>query len=177
MEAVEKGLFREDLFYRLHVLPIEIPPLRERREDIPLLIDAFIKDYEEEYNNSVAVDPEALALLQAYTWPGNVRELKNVITRLCIMAVDNMILPLDLPENIVHYGSEGLNFEWLSSLQFKEAKEKWLEGFEVKYIEYVLRRYGGNISEAARNSGVNRKTFQRLISKHQIDTGKILTDS
>ncbi len=172
VEAVEKGLFREDLYYRLNVLPIAIPPLRERREDIPLLVEAFIKAYSEEYNSTVTVDSEAMLLLQSYDWPGNVRELKNIITRLCIMAQDNIIIPSDLPDNITRYGSEGLNFEWLSNLKFKDAKEKWLEGFEVKYIEYVLKRFG-NISEAARNSGVNRKTFQRLISKHGIDTSKL----
>ena len=173
LAAVEKGLFREDLYYRLNVLPIELPPLRERREDIPLLVESFIRDYSEEYNTAMEVDSEAMMLLQAYDWPGNVRELKNIVTRLCIMALDNKIEVSDLPENILHYGNEGLSFEWLSNLKFKDAKEKWLEGFEVKYIEHVLKRYSGNISEAARNSGVNRKTFQRLISKHQIDMSKL----
>lgn len=169
LDAVEKGLFREDLYYRLNVLPIEIPPLRERREDIPLLIESFINDYREEYNTDMEIDTEALLKLQAYEWPGNVRELKNIVTRLCIMARDHKIDMSDLPENILQFGSSSISFEWLSNLKFKDAKEKWLEGFEVNYLKHVLKRHKGNISEAARNSGVNRKTFQRLIVKHELD--------
>jgi len=169
LEAVEKGLFREDLYYRLNVLPIELPPLRERREDIPLLVESFISDYREEYNTEMDIDSEALLKLQAYEWPGNVRELKNIITRLCIMARDHRIEVTDLPDNIVEFGSASISFEWLSNLKFKDAKDKWLEGFEINYLKHVLKRYGGNISEAARNSGVNRKTFQRLLVKHELD--------
>ena len=173
LEAVNKGLFREDLYYRLNVLPIRLPPLRERREDIPLLIESFISDYREEYNTEMEIDTEALMKLQAYEWPGNVRELKNIVTRLCIMAQDHKIDLADLPENILEFGSSSISFEWLSNLKFKEAKDKWLEGFEINYLRHVLIRHKGNISEAARSCGVNRKTFQRLISKHELDVKSI----
>ncbi|MCM8535308.1 MAG: sigma-54 dependent transcriptional regulator [Lentisphaeraceae bacterium] len=168
LEAVEQGIFREDLYYRLNVLPIELPALRDRREDIPLMVESFIEDYRQEYNTEMEMSPEALLKIQSYSWPGNVRELKNIVTRLCIMAVDHRIVEEDLPANITQYNRGNISFEWLSNLKFKEAKEKWLEGFEVKYLEHVLNRHDGNISEAARNSGVNRKTFQRLMTKHNL---------
>ena len=85
------------------------------------------------------------------------------------MARDHRIEVTDLPDNIVEFGSSSISFEWLSNLKFKDAKDKWLEGFEINYLKHVLKRYGGNISEAARNSGVNRKTFQRLLIKHELD--------
>ena len=168
LQAVEQGIFREDLYYRLNVLPIELPPLRERREDIPLMVEAFMNEYREEYDAEMNITPDAMIKIQAYHWPGNVRELRNMITRLCIMASNNQVEVEDLPLNINQFNRTNLNFEWLSNLKFKDAKEKWLEGFEIKYIESVLERYNGNISEAARNCGVNRKTFQRLMSKHDL---------
>ena len=168
LEAVEQGVFREDLYYRLNVLPIELPPLRERREDIPLMVESFINEYREEYNAEMDISADAMLKIQAYHWPGNVRELRNMITRLCIMATNNQIEIEDLPLNINQFNRINLNFEWLSNLKFKDAKEKWLEGFEIKYIEHVLDRHNGNISEAARNCGVNRKTFQRLMTKHDL---------
>jgi two-component system, NtrC family, response regulator HydG len=170
LKAVEEGLFREDLYYRLNVLPIILPPLRERREDIPLLVESFIEDYTTEYNTKKYIDRDAMLKLQTHEWPGNIRELKNIITRLCIMCPEDVIQVSDLPDNITKSSGEGVNFEWLSKLKFKDAKEKWLEDFEIKYIEHILKRYSGNLSESARNSGVNRKTFQRLIAKHNIKT-------
>jgi DNA-binding NtrC family response regulator len=166
LEAVAQGIFREDLYYRLNVLPIELPPLRKRREDIPLMVETFLNEFRVEYDTEMEIDPDALLKIQTYNWPGNVRELKNMITRLCIMATNYTITLKDLPGDISQYNRADVNFEWLSNLKFKDAKEKWLEGFEVKYMEFVLKRYDGNLSEAARNSGVNRKTFQRLMSKH-----------
>ena len=168
LKAVEQGIFREDLYYRLNVLPIELPPLRERREDIPLMVEAFINDYRQEYDTEMGISANAMLKIQAYNWPGNVRELRNMVTRLCIMAFNSQIEEEDLPLNINQFNRTNLSFEWLSNLKFKDAKEKWLEGFEIKYIESVLDRYNGNLSEAARNCGVNRKTFQRLISKHNL---------
>ena len=168
LEAVEQGIFREDLYYRLNVLPIELPPLRERREDIPLMVEAFMNEYREEYNAEMGISADAMLKIQAYHWPGNVRELRNMITRLCIMATNNQIEIEDLPLNINQFNRTNLNFEWLSNLKFKDAKEKWLEGFEIKYIEHVLERHNGNISEAARKCGVNRKTFQRIMTKHDL---------
>ncbi|MCH2207587.1 MAG: sigma-54 dependent transcriptional regulator, partial [Lentisphaerales bacterium] len=138
LEAVEQGVFREDLYYRLNVLPIELPPLRERREDIPLMVESFINEYREEYNAEMDISADAMLKIQAYHWPGNVRELRNMITRLCIMATNNQIEIEDLPLNINQFNRINLNFEWLSNLKFKDAKEKWLEGFEIKYIEHVL---------------------------------------
>ncbi|NQZ56309.1 MAG: sigma-54-dependent Fis family transcriptional regulator [Lentisphaeraceae bacterium] len=168
LQAVKEGVFREDLFYRLNVLPIHIPPLRERQEDIPLIIESVMESYRQEYNVEMEMSVEVLLKLQAYGWPGNVRELKNIVTRLCILAVDSLITIGDLPNDIHEYSNDSVNFEWLSHLKYKDAKDRWLEGFDLHYIDFVLKRYKGNVSKAARNSGVNRKTFQRLMTKYNL---------
>ncbi|MGB3942121.1 MAG: sigma-54 dependent transcriptional regulator, partial [Candidatus Manganitrophaceae bacterium] len=98
-EEIKKGTFREDLYYRLNVIPLHVPPLRERTEDIPLLVEYFTKEVSEEQGiKSKRFSPEAMALLKEYQWPGNVRELKNIVERLMIMVPSQVILPLDLPE-------------------------------------------------------------------------------
>lgn len=169
LQAVEDGLFREDLYYRLNVLPIELPPLRERKEDIPLLIEYFLEEFRNENQLDIEISVDAVERLQAYHWPGNIRELKNMIERLSIMAKDHKITDEELPKKFSQPGAYiDTSMDWVATLSFKEAKQRWLHTFEIKYVENVLRRFNGNISKAAIASGVNRKTFQRLISKHEI---------
>ena len=169
-KAVESGKFREDLFYRLSVIPIQLSPLRERTEDIPLLIDHFLKQMEDQEVNAVTnISPDAISLLQSYSWPGNIRELKNMVERLSIMASNNRIGVDDLPSSIIKGAGTNPSSSIVTALPFKDAKNKWLQNFEQKYLEQILEKYKGNITRAAQASGVNRKTFQRLIIKYELD--------
>jgi len=164
-DAVKDNQFREDLFYRLNVIPIHIPPLRERPEDIPLLINHFLETQQNGENIATSIEPDAIDMLQSYKWAGNVRELKNMIERLSIMANGDCITVNDLPTFIMMGIGSNNRDAWMTSLPFKEAKRKWVNRFEQKYVEQMLEKYNGNITQAARFSGINRRTYHRIMDK------------
>ncbi|MBI1958988.1 MAG: sigma-54-dependent Fis family transcriptional regulator [Candidatus Rokubacteria bacterium] len=178
-EAVAKGQFREELYYRVNVIEIRLPPLRDRLGDLKLLAHAFLKKYGQ--GRFSGFDADTLAVLEAYAWPGNVRELQNIIERACALADGERITTLDLPEHILSAGRRqeaqpgravgGGASEPLTSgadLPLKEAKERWMHVLEGSYLRDLLERHGGNISAAAKAAGIDRKTFHRLIGKYQI---------
>uniref|UniRef100_A0A7V4G9C0 Sigma-54-dependent Fis family transcriptional regulator n=1 Tax=Desulfobacca acetoxidans TaxID=60893 RepID=A0A7V4G9C0_9BACT len=161
-EAVRDGTFREDLFYRLSVIPIHLPPLRERTGDLPLLVDHFIRKNTLKAKREVrGVSAPALKLLAAYPWPGNVRELEHTIERILILEDGDLILPEHLPSFIT--GRQG-------EFQVFSDGELALEEVERRYIQFILRRTQGNRSEAARILGINRKTLGQKIKKYALRT-------
>ena len=165
-EAVKKGQFREDLYYRLNVVRIHIPTLRERREDIPLLAAHFLKQFSKETPRSVErISQEAMALLESYDWPGNVRELENVVERAVFLTDTPTINSESLPGHIRSQTAE-TTLSTDTAATFKEAKNLWIDRFEKKYLTELLRRHNGNITLAAHEAGINRKTIHRLITKH-----------
>jgi two-component system response regulator HydG len=180
-EGVAKGLFREELYYRVNVIEIRLPALRDRQGDIKLLAHVFLKKYG--HGRFAAFDGEVLAALEAYAWPGNVRELQNVIERACALAEGDRITRRDLPDHLLGEGrrtgvsaSHGLGassaaHEPLTTgvdLPLKEAKERWMQVLEGSYLRDLLDRHGGNVSAASKAAGIDRKTFHRLISKYQL---------
>ena len=185
---VREGRFREDLFYRLSVVRIFLPALRERNEDIPLLTTHFLEtmDCNVDFDGNRrlrGIVPSALQALNQYKWPGNVRELANVVERACSFAETEMLQLDDLPDYITQTGAtngllpETTGERWThvpskSQLQeepFKKAKEKWISSFERDYIAELLGRHGGNISQAAREADIDRKYFRKLMTKYDID--------
>jgi transcriptional regulator with GAF, ATPase, and Fis domain len=171
-QEVKKGNFREDLFYRLNVVPIFLPPLRKRKEDIPLLVEAFIESHNEE-NKDKRVDgvtASAMELLLSYDWPGNVRELRNTINRALSFMEGTQIRPEDIPER-VRIPVAKAELEIRDDLGFKDAKEQWVASFEKQYLQDLLKRNNFNISAAAKEAGIDRKSVQRLVKKYQINTG------
>jgi DNA-binding NtrC family response regulator len=171
-KAVSENQLREDLYYRLNVIPIKLPPLRERKADIPLLIGHFIKlMHQKNSEHPVRFSPEALRLLKNYHWPGNVRELQNVIERVVSLAGNALINPEDLPDHILH-NSELHSFLPAPDLPLKEARKKWMEKFERNYLIELLNRCNGNISEVARVAQSNRMTVYRMIKNYHISTRK-----
>ena len=175
-EGVAKGQFREELYYRVNVIAIRLPALRERSGDVPLLVQSFLKRYGEDRVR--AVDEAAMTELEAYAWPGNVRELQNVVERACALADGATITRLDLPDHILSHapplaaspggvaGPEGLALG--TDLPLKDAKERWMHVLEVSYLRELLARHGGNISAAAKPAGLDRKTYHRLINKYDL---------
>jgi two-component system, NtrC family, response regulator GlrR len=160
-EAIAAGRLRQDLYYRLNVIPLVIPPLRERREDIALLAHHFLLKYAVQFNKPMAdFSEEAMQLLQLYDWPGNVRELEHNVERAVVLTEGRMIQAKD----VVLPSSE-------SDLQesFHDAKMKMTAVFEKTYIERLLLAHHGNISQAARAAQKNRRAFWELIRKYQID--------
>lgn len=188
-EEVEAGRFREDLFYRLSVVRLFLPPLRERVEDIPLLVQHFLSSSkfnatDDGERRLTGVSREAVEALIDYQWPGNVRELLNIIERACSFAETNCITLEDLPDYVT--GDATLGFgpgsgrdepKWedipakseLNAMPFKDAKEEWIATFEVDYISTLLARHKGNISSAAREADIDRKYFRKLMYKHGVD--------
>ncbi|MBM4284165.1 MAG: sigma-54-dependent Fis family transcriptional regulator [Deltaproteobacteria bacterium] len=161
--AIKEGAFREDLYYRLSVVPIHLPPLREREGDIPLLIQHFLRKYSQKAHREVAgVSPEALKVLSAYHWPGNVRELEHTIERILILEDGEFIQPEHLPSFISQRQAE---------FQVFTDSGLTLEELEKRYIQFVLRRTRGRRQEAARILGINRKTLGHKITKYQLKIG------
>ena len=160
-EEVKKGTFREDLYYRLNVLPLTVPPLRDRVSDISLLANHFIKEISKEQGIKLKIiDPEALALLEKYHWPGNVRELQNIIERLMILVPENCILPKDIPEFIgVHIAGE-------TSDSLKAARTR----FEREFILQKLVSHGWNLIETAEALKVERTHLYRKMKLLNIDS-------
>ncbi len=172
--AVKEKQFREELYYHLNVIPIRIPPLRERKEDIPLLVNHFIKKMGGGNKKSLAkFSSEAMELLQNYRWPGNVRELQNVIERVISLSQNHHIHPEDLPDHILHH-SEFQHYVPGPQLSLKEARKKWMEKFERNYLIELLNRSNGNISEVARLAHSNRMTVYRMIKNYNISTKKFM---
>jgi len=160
-EAVRRGRFRQDLFFRLNVIGLALPPLRERKEDIPLLARHFVAKYASSFG-ARARDLSAAAVqkLELYDWPGNVRELENVIERSMVLCSHSVLGPEDiLLRHAVQV--EGTDL-------FQALKSKVITRFERAYIHDLLREHGGNISRAATAAGKNRRAFWELMRKHQI---------
>jgi len=162
-DAVRKGTFREDLFYRLNVVPIHLPPLRERREDIPLLIEHFVSTFSTEYKvEPKKIAPEAMEKLNAYPWPGNIRELQNMIERMFALSRSSEITLADLPGSIAGFEEKPPQFSDLVELPT-------LEDMERSLIGAALRKSQGNKNEAARLLAIDRQRLYRKIEKYQLE--------
>jgi DNA-binding NtrC family response regulator len=152
---VKNGTFREDLYYRLDVVEIRLPPLRERREDIPLLVDHFVRKFARECSKEVrAVSTGARDLLSRYDWPGNIRELENVIHRAVVLATGPVLQLQDFPLEVA-MPQAGSRLTEDTGLPLKDASDE----FERQYVLRVLDRVQWNVSEAARILGVHRNTL------------------
>ena len=172
-ERIAAGRFREDLFYRLNVIPIHLPPLRQRKEDIPLLAYHFLQKYARRAGREIKrISVEALRMLREQPWPGNVRELENAIEHAVVMCRGDTVFPADLPfsrtkgKDSDRDPDEGAFFTAeLGELSYAEAKERANLEFDRAYVQRVLARVTGNISEAARQAGMDRSNFRRLLKK------------
>jgi two-component system, NtrC family, response regulator HydG len=176
-KLVKSGKFREDLFYRLNVINIPLPPLRDRVDDVPLLAHHFLRRYADRLSKKVrSVAPEALELLSGYRWPGNVRELENAIERAVVLCRSEIVLPGDLPPAVTGRTAplvreapvNGDEATWLS-LSYAAAKEQALRRFEKGYVDALMKACDSNISAAARKAGMDRSNFKRVLRKYRAD--------
>jgi transcriptional regulator with PAS, ATPase and Fis domain len=164
-EAMKKGQFREDLYYRLNVISIFLPPLRERKEDIPLLIDYFLKKYSEANQKSISdISKEARTLLLRYPYPGNVRELENLIERAVVLCRGEVITTQDLPFHLKEEKPEG---SWGSARKAKKLPES-LEGIERDLIIKALHEHQGVQTRAAESLGISERVLRYKIKKYGI---------
>ena len=163
-EVVRTGNFREDLYYRLGVVELTLPPLRQRAEDVGLLAQHFLQKFAGQYGKAIgAFTPEATRMLSAYDWPGNVRELENVVARSVVLCQRSIIQA----EDIVLPKSKRL----VNGCTFKALKAEAIRTFEKNYLTQLLREHHGNISRAARAAGQDRSTFCQLLRKHGLTAG------
>jgi two-component system, NtrC family, response regulator HydG len=167
-ELVADGGFRADLLYRLQVVTIELPPLRERREDVPALAAHFIAHFAERHAKRVRGMTEgARRALLAHDWPGNVRELRNVLERAVVLTEDEEIGRDDLPSHVTGSSAALRPAEAaLAELPFVEARARVLEGFERSFLAAALERHGGNVSRTARSLGLHRQSLQKMLRRH-----------
>lgn len=166
---IQAGRFREDLFYRLHVFPIPLPPLRERRDDIPLLATYFLRKYGEVYSRQIdGLDPDALGLLTGYSWPGNVRELENAIERAVAVASGKLVMAEDLPKELRHGKPLELPAEILSKMPFRKAVETARDRVSREYLVTLLQEFKGNVTHAAERACMERGSLHRLLKRYAI---------
>ncbi|MBZ0157506.1 MAG: sigma-54 dependent transcriptional regulator [Alphaproteobacteria bacterium] len=156
-KLIDKNTFREDLFYRINVFPLGIPSLRERREDIPLLVEHFLKGRKR-------IHPAALDFLTNHNWPGNVRELENMVERLVVFSGGDTIMPEDLPAEAQDIICKKID----TRLSYAEAKQRVIDEFNRNFIRKTLLHTEGNVTKAAENAKLDRANFQRLMRKYGI---------
>ena len=172
MELIEKDKLREDLYFRLNVVNIHIPPLRERKEDVPVLAYHFLKKYRNIGLVEVEkISPEALVVLQEFDWPGNVRQLQNAIESSIAVATRPIIRPEDLPEPI-RPTKKRVFLDTTEDLDFKSAKDRVVKAFERQYLEQLLEKHNNNISKVAQEAQLNRKSIYRMLESLDIDIRK-----
>jgi transcriptional regulator with PAS, ATPase and Fis domain len=165
-ESLESGAVRKDLYYRLSVITIHIPPLRERGEDVPLLVDHFLKKHEKNYRKAInAIEPAAMDALMNYAWPGNVRELENLVEMLLAYGKSPSVHLTDLPERIVHPGAAPKKQEMPSQNDVLTLKEA-----EKHLIVNALAKSKGNKSLAAQLLGISRKSLYKKLEDYGINS-------
>ena len=168
---VDEGKFRRDLYYRINVVRIDLPPLRERGDDLGLLAERFAARYSREMGRTIhGIAPEAYQILAHYPWPGNVRELQNVVRRAIALSTDAMIGPDDLPESIVV--GAGRVDDRREEAGYFQLRDAHLARFERQYLSDLLSRHHGDVKAAAGEARLPRGTLYRLMKNHGLDGGK-----
>ncbi len=162
------GRFREDLYYRLHVFPIRLPPLRERLEDVPLLAAHFLEKHACAMRREITgFEPDALRTLTSHPWPGNVRELENAIERAVAVCSGSMIQARDLPPEVSATPASALSpGPVLASVPYREAVEQAHDRVSREYLVALLTEFHGNVTKAAARAGMERESLHRLLKKH-----------
>ena len=168
-EMIRQGQFRQDLYYRINVVRIDLPPLRERGDDIGLLAEYMALRYGREMGREIkSITPEAYQVLSQYRWPGNVRELQNVIRRGIALAKGPLITLDDLPGEVVEAAGEGRS---TGDVGYFELRDEHMAEFERQYLSELLGRHHGDVRTAAIEAKLPRGTLYRLMKKHDLDGG------
>ncbi len=169
-EAVNHGEFRQDLYYRLNVVAVHLPPLRERKDDIPLLAEHFLKFYSVENNKQIsALSEKAMELLIAYSWPGNIRELENAIEQAVALSFQAVLVPEDLPRDVREQGASRFPAPVPEDGQFLFSDTPSLEEVKKRYVLQVLKQSQGNVSATARILNVDRRSLYRMLARYKIE--------
>ena len=165
----QAGRFREDLFYRLNVFPVRMPPLRERADDIPVLAAHFLDKFAELYKRQVeGFEPDALRAISTHSWPGNVRELENAVERAVAVATGTLVTVLDLPDEVKEKPGGHLPAELLVRMPYREAVEFARDRVSREYLSALMREFNGNVTRAAERAGMERESLHRLLRRYNL---------
>ncbi|MEI7685652.1 MAG: sigma-54 dependent transcriptional regulator [Planctomycetota bacterium] len=176
-KMVKAGKFREDLFYRLNVIRLDIPPLRNRREDIPVLATHFTQKYARSPATPPSISPDAMSLFLNFEWPGNVRQLENAIERACVTARDGTIEPKHLPPDLVSPATAGKGMMAIDLARpLPELLHELTASFEKRYLEKALRKTRGHVGRCAKITGLSRRSVTDKISHYEIDKSQFKSD-
>jgi len=168
-EMCDKGEFRKDLYYRLNVFPLEIPPLRERLEDVPLFVRMFIEKLNKFYSKDIHdIHPSVLEAFQDYSWPGNIRELENLIERSYIIEQSSVLSPESFPSELFISAGDQRRMKVDTSVTLAEARHAYIRDIEENYLRDVLSLYGGRINETARVAGITTRQLHKLMKRHAL---------
>jgi DNA-binding NtrC family response regulator len=174
-EAVKHGQFRQDLFYRLNVVAIHLPPLRQRSDDIPLLAQHFLRLYCTENIKTIStISDRAMELLCSYSWPGNIRELENAIEQAVALSYQSVLMPEDLPRDVREQDAARFSTEGAEDGQFQFPDTPSLEEVKRRYVLHALKQTQGNVSATARMLNVDRRSLYRMLARYKI--GPFLKD-
>lgn len=171
-KLVKEGKFREDLYYRLNVIKLDLPPLRDRPEDVALLATHFVQKYARAGQPPSQIAPEAMDRLLAFSWPGNVRQLENAIERACLTAKEGIIRPENLPPEVVKPVRSGASLAVDIGRPLQEQLAALTATFEERYLRKALKKSRGHVGRCARISGLSRRSVTTKIAQYQIDTAK-----
>ncbi len=168
-QLILEGTFRSDLYYRLNVFPIEVPPLRERREDIPLLVDAFLQRLDKVYRKRIfGLEPAVLEAFQRYAWPGNVRELENLIERAYILESGSVLRAENFPSDLFGTAAPPPPAGIDASRPLRDFRAEWTRHAEAAYLRALLQRHSGRIASSARAAGIGVRQLHKLLARHGI---------
>ncbi|MGB2688416.1 MAG: sigma-54 dependent transcriptional regulator [Desulfobacterales bacterium] len=166
-KMTEDGDFRKDLYYRLNVFPIEIPPLRNRNEDIPLLIQFFLKKLSKDFQKNINdIHPQVKEALKIYPWPGNIRELENLLERAYILETSNVLTPESFPAELFEKEASSAVLSMDTDVSLSEARRKAVLGFERQYLKELMLRNKGKINQSAHEAGISTRQLHKLMLKY-----------
>lgn len=166
-DLISAGIFRKDLFYRINVINIHLPPLRERKDDIQLLANYFLKQNIEKSKKEIkGIDSEVIKIFKNYDWPGNIRELENIIERGVALTNSNYLSVSDLPDHLLSHINNKKSF---NNTSLKEARKAAIEDVEKQFLYYMLEKYSGNISKIAEENEMTRRNTYHLLKRYNID--------
>jgi len=165
----DDGSFRRDLYYRLNVFPIELPPLRTRLEDIPVLTEVFLDRLNRHHlKDIVGIHPLVMEAFTRYTWPGNIRELENLVERAYILETSSMLTPESFPSELFASGDSGTRIEMDTSLTLAEIRHRTVESVERRYLKEMLTLHRGKIAETAKATGISVRQLHKLMARYGI---------
>ncbi len=168
-EMSREGLFRKDLYYRLNIFPIELPPLRDRIEDLPFLLDVLLNKMKAKFRKKFkGVHPDVMEAMRQYSWPGNIRELENLLERACILEDDTVLTPDSFPAEIFEGESGRAVLPVDSDLPLSEARRIAVEAFERQYLKDVLARNRGRVNKSAQEAGISTRQLHKLMLRYDL---------